>query len=484
MACGPKFAVSILSPRTHQEPQSGRVTPASLLGRGCSTDNEAFDGSQHCHQSGARRRRDAARKIGDNQLGGALGGSSPVVEQMPKVNPDILRWARETAGLTPERAVEKLQLRSARGVSAVRRLDALEEGKDVPTRPMLTRMAKQYRRPLVAFYMSKKPRRGDRGQDFRTLPEGHTAGDEALLDALIRDVHARQGMVRAVLEDEDESVVLTLVGSMAMSDGVPAVVSSIRDTLGISAVDLYAETSPAGAFSLLRSRAEKVGVFVLLMGDLGSHHSSIDVETFRGLALADDVAPFIVINDQDHRAAWSFTLLHELAHIWLGQTGVSVERAEVAIERFCSEVAGEFLLPRQELEQFSLDVSTDIKAIEVRVSEFARIRNLSSTMVAYRLYRAGVIDHGKWSGLKTAFREWWLKARLKQREKARKQEGGPSFYVVRAHRVGPALLHLVGRMVSAGALTTSKAGKVLGVKPKQVQVLLGHSVPGTNRRAT
>ena len=403
---------------------------------------------------------------------------------MPRVNSDILRWARETAGLAPERAVEKLHLRPARGSSAVSRLAALEAGEDVPTRPMLVRMAKQYRRPLVAFYMSKTPRRGDRGQDFRTLPEGHTAADEALLDTLIRDVRARQGMVRAVLEDEDESVVLAFVGSTTMSDGVPAVVSSIRDTLGISRVDLYTETSLAGAFSLLRSRAEKVGVFVLLIGDLGSHHSSIDVETFRGLALADDVAPFVVINDQDHRAAWSFTLLHELAHVWLGQTGVSGERAEVAIERFCSDVAGEFLLPRQELEQLSLDGPTDIKAFEVRVSEFARGRNLSSTMVAYRLYRAGVIDFDKWSALKTAFREGWLKARLKRRERAREQEGGPSFYVVRAHRVGAALLHLVGRMVSAGALTTSKAGKVLGVKPKQVQVLLGQSTRGTNRQST
>ena len=47
---------------------------------------------------------------------------------MPKVNPDILRWARKTAGLTPEEATKKLQLREARGVSAVNRLASLESG--------------------------------------------------------------------------------------------------------------------------------------------------------------------------------------------------------------------------------------------------------------------------------------------------------------------------------------------------------------------
>ena len=203
---------------------------------------------------------------------------------MPSVNPDILRWARETAGFTPEQAVKKVQLRPARGSSAVSRLAALETGQDAPTRPLLLRMAKQYRRPLVTFYMPSKPRHGDRGQDFRTLPADHTTADDALVDALIRDVRARQTMVRAVLEDEDEALLLPFVGSMTMSDGVRAVVSSIRDTLGTTSGHLYAQPSPEEAFALLRNRAEKAGVFVLLIGNLGSYHSEIDLETFRGLA--------------------------------------------------------------------------------------------------------------------------------------------------------------------------------------------------------
>ena len=153
---------------------------------------------------------------------------------MPKVNPSILRWARETAGLTLEEATKKLQLGSARGVSAIDRLTALETGDDTPTRPMLVKMAKQYRRPLLTFYMSTPPRRGDRGQDFRTLPEGPIVADEALVDALIRDVRARQSMGRAVLEDEEEAAPLSFVGSKEMSDGVPSVLSSIRDTLQVS----------------------------------------------------------------------------------------------------------------------------------------------------------------------------------------------------------------------------------------------------------
>src|SRR3546814_16750791 len=74
-------------------------------------------------------------------------------------------------------------------------------------------MAKVYRRPLVSFYMSEPPARGDRGEDFRTLPDRHTEG-EPLIDALVRDIRSRQAVVRAVLVDEEEATPLPFIGSM------------------------------------------------------------------------------------------------------------------------------------------------------------------------------------------------------------------------------------------------------------------------------
>jgi Zn-dependent peptidase ImmA (M78 family)/transcriptional regulator with XRE-family HTH domain len=391
------------------------------------------------------------------------------------VKPEILRWARKTAGLTPEEAVKKLRLQATTSASAVERLAVLEAGESTPTRPMLVKMAKVYRRPLLTFYLSSPPRRGDRGQDFRTLPEGQSTTKDALLDFLIRDVHARQSMVRAVLEDEEEAELLPFIGSKRMSDGVPAVLSSLRNTLRISLSEFRAMPTPLEAFALLRRAAEKIGVFVLLMGDLGSHHTAIDVEVFRGFALADELAPFVVINDQDSKAAWSFTLLHELTHLWLGETGISGERAGLAIERFCNDVASEFLLPRDELESISLDDAADLRSTEYRISEFVKERNLSHSMVAFRLYREGVISQDLWRDLSRVFRDMWVQGRRDRRERSRAREGGPNFYVVRSHRVGMALLDLVRRMVAVGALTTSKAGMVLGVKAKQVQPLLEQS---------
>jgi plasmid maintenance system antidote protein VapI len=129
-------------------------------------------------------------------------------------------------------------------------------------------------------------------------------------------------------------------------------------------------------------------------------------------------------------------------------------------------------LPRDELEQFDLADSTNIQDTVNWISQFGAHRKLSGSLVAYRLYRAGSIDKETWQNLDTVFTKMWLATRDDQRQKSRNQEGGPNYYIVRRYRVGGALLDLVDRLVAAGDLTTSKAGKVLGVKAKQVQTLL------------
>ena len=214
---------------------------------------------------------------------------------------------------------------------------------------------------------------------------------------------------------------------------------------------------------------------MLLIGDLGSYHTAISLETFRGFALADPLAPFVVINDQDSRAAWSFTLLHELAHLWLGQTGVSGRLAERGIEKFCNDVASEFLVPAGELLEIRLRASPTKTELESVVGDFAAARNVSRSMVAYKLYRRKIIGRELWQKLSSRFQQQWVQERLRTKERNKEQEGGPSYYVLRRHRLGQALVEIVTRMMAAGDLTTAKAGRVLGVKPTQVQYLVAEA---------
>lgn len=393
------------------------------------------------------------------------------------LNPEIMKWARETAGLSLEDAAHCL------GISKVERLVALESGDEVPSRPVLLKMAKQYRRSLLTFYLAAPPQKGDRGEDFRTVTADRSVAGDALLDALIRDLRARQSLVHSTLEEE-EIEPLDFIGSTNMADGIAPTLKCLQQTLQLDLHDFRAQKKAEDAFSLLRAHAEAIGIFVLLIGNLGSHHSAIPVETFRGFAIADPIAPFIVINDQDAKTAWSFTLLHEMAHLCLGTTGISGAPSEVAIEQFCNDVAGEFLLPKGELDKIQINARQSVEESIAAISEFAEARNLSRSMVAYKLFRMGLIPWKNWQALDSKLRELWLQEKAKIKAKAKFSESGPNYYIVRRHRLGKAMLEFASRTVSSGALSPVKAAKVLGVKPRSVHPLLHDiSYSGLENRA-
>lgn len=329
---------------------------------------------------------------------------------------------------------------------------------------------------MLTFYLDAPPRRGDRGEDFRSVPD-RQAAPEARVDALVRDIRARQATVRDFILEDETRRKLAFIGSSKMADGTKPVLNSIRSGLQLDVEAYRDQPSPEKAFAYLRSKAENAGIFVLLIGNLGSHHTNISVEAFRGFALADDVAPFVVINDQDAPTAWSFTLLHEIAHLWLGKTGVSGRSHDMQIEKFCNDVAAGFLLPADELLNARITLADTEQTVISKIDQFATDRHLSRSMVAYSLLRAGMMTEETWKTITAWFFAQWSKSRdaKKDRKKDRK---GPNYYVVRRHRLGRALLELVSRGIDEGSLTPTRASKVLGVKPRSVAPLLSDNSSG------
>lgn len=396
---------------------------------------------------------------------------------MPRINPKILRWARKTAGLTPDEAVKKLAINDARGINALDRLAALETGETIPSRPLLVKMAKLYRRPLLTFYLPSIPLKGERGEDFRTFPEPVSESESALVDALVRDVRARQALMRSALEATDEAQPVPFIGSVKREEGITSVVEAIEGTLGFDR-EAFRRKKPAHeAFAYLRGLTEAAGIFVLLLDNLGSWHTTIDPELFRGFALADDIAPLVAINANDSPSAWSFTLVHELAHLWLGATGVSGGMAERAVEKFSNDVASELLVPNAELGIFVISEEMPLEDAMTRISDFATDRNVSSTMVAYKLYRSGKFNFDHYQKIKTAYRKLFLDRKAAERARARGKSSGPSYHVVRKHRVGSSLIRFVERMMKEQNLSTTEAGKVLGVGAHNVHALIEQARP-------
>ncbi len=394
-----------------------------------------------------------------------------------QINPRVLSWARETAGFRPEEAAVKLGLKSTAKATAVEKLLQAESGERPIGQGMLEKAAAIYRRPLVTFYLPHPPTRGVRGEDFRTVVGAASPREDAVLDTLIRDIRARQQLLREALVEDEDTRPLDFVASCQIADGAMKVVSRIRKVLGITAAEQRKARDPAALFNLLRAAAERAGIFVLLLGDLGSHHSDISEEAFRGFALADEVAPFVVINDNDATPARSFTLLHELAHIGIGATGVSGPlRGAPAntVERFCNEVAGEFLLPPEALERISAPspAGFDLDSALSLTDDVARIWNVSQGVVAYRFLLNGWISNQVATELFRAFADRWRAERQRTREAREPDDTGPGYYLVRRSRLGAGLIDAVRRALRGEVLTHTKAARILGVAPTAVDQLL------------
>ncbi len=391
------------------------------------------------------------------------------------LSPGVMVWARDVAGLSLPQAARALGFKDSKKRSARDRLAALEAGDEQPSHSVLRKMARAYRRSLVHFYLREPPPEGNRGKDFRMVPGEVPPAFNPHLDALIRDVMGRQDIIRDLLEEEAK--LLTFVGSASKNESAKEIAEKVIALISFSRIEFRKQDSAGKAFSYLRNRLEDFGVFVFLAGNLGSYHTNLAVDEFRGFAIADRIAPFIVINDRDARSAWSFTALHELTHIFLGDTGMSGPyftvpgRAFDHTEVLANEVASEILLPATDLAELAQTKGHILDYLAASITDFADSKNISRSMVAYKLYRSDLISKQDWKSLADRFRTEW--GQQKQQAEELKTMNPINASVVKRHRLGRRIIALVRRSLDNGELVPTKAAKVLGVNPAKVYSFLG-----------
>ena len=342
-------------------------------------------------------------------------------------------------------------------------------------------MANVYRQPVTTFYLDSVPQTSDVGEDFRTLPEQSLdAVGNARLEILVSNVKASQSITRDLLEDEDAEP-LQFVSSASTRMGVERIANNIVQTIGFNLHQYRRRPSqPESAFKYLRSRIQSTGIFVLLMSDLGHPQTTtIPVSVFRGFALADDIAPYIVINRKDDKRAQSFTALHEVAHIWLGSSGITGGFSETSsgLERFCNRVAGRILLPPGELAESTSLWNGPFEDLFSNIAEFAKARNVSQKMVAYNLRLEHLIEQEFWQQLNAKYDQDQLAREQREREQRELDRAqGKSTPIdpnrIKRYALGELLVELARRSLASGTLTPTRASTLLGVNPRKVRSFL------------
>lgn len=264
-------------------------------------------------------------------------------------------------------------------------------GEAQPTLKQLEDFARLTHTAFGYFFLPQPPALALPVPDFRTLRDEVLAEPSSeLLDTLYL-CQQRQDWYRDYARMHGLPT-LRFVGSAEVQEVPEHVALRLRETLGLSAEARRQLPTWTDALRQLIANAEDSGVMVMVSSVVGSNsHRKLDVGEFRGFALADGLAPLVFLNGGDSKAAQMFTLAHELAHIWLGATGVSDSHAgqvpEQQIERWCNQVAAELLMPIEHLRA----TYQRLAPIPDEIQRLAREFKVSTLVALRRLFDAGYI---------------------------------------------------------------------------------------------
>ncbi len=379
------------------------------------------------------------------------------------INPELLVWARETAGLS----LEEVARRS--GVS-LSRIAKVELGEAHLTTIQLEKYAEACRRPVAAFYLPKPPKVPEIIPDFRRLENHEPKAFSTELRLEIRRAQLRR--IEAIeLAAEVEEPLKNFTLSFSKTTLLGEAGANLRRYLGITLQAQLAWRKPESALKEWKRAAEAVGVLVFEV-------SRIPVGEMRGIAVSLRPLPIVILNGADEPSARIFSLFHELAHLALnvsaiddGSTeGEGLSAQDARTERFCNEVAGEALVPSEFVEQF-LKKSSESTVDLDSVANLARQLSVSRDVVARRFLSQGRIDQTLYQKWHRHFKDEYEKFIKDRKLKAKASKSGPSFEVIQARNLSQTFVRLAFDAYEQDYLSLSSVSGLLGMKVKSVFAL-------------
>ena len=374
-----------------------------------------------------------------------------------KVQPIMLRWARERACLSYDTLTHRFP-----------RLNDWESGERDPTFKQLEAYAKATYAPFGYFFLQAPPEEPLPIPDFRTIGGVEVKRPSPNLLDTIYNCQQRQTWYRDY-EAGSGGEPLRFIGSATIDSDVVEVAGAMRKVLGFDLEERRVCATWTESLRKFIAQADAAGVLVMCSGVvLNNNRRHLDTEEFRGFALSDDLAPLIFINGSDTKAAQMFTLAHELAHLWLGRSALSnatvAPQWSNAIEGWCNRVAAELLAPIDVVKQ---ELRPGEPLSEV-TSRLARRFKVSTLVVLRRLLDA---DYFGYAEFQQAY-----DAEVAHLQAIVRPSGGGDFYLTTAARVSKRFARAIYASTLEGHTLYQDAFQLLGISKSNTFNELGRSL--------
>src|SRR6266567_4000267 len=364
------------------------------------------------------------------------------------LQPKVLRWARDRARLDEPALAKKVGV----GVERVKEWERTGQ----LTLTQAKKLAHVTHTPEGHLYLQQPP------DDKLPIPDFRTVGNQPVrrpspdLLETVFIMQRRQAWMRDFLIEEGEDQ-LPFVGSATVNGSPENVAANIRQALGVALGWADEETTWTEALMHLRQRIEGVGILIAINGVVGNNvHRKLDPDEFQGFALCDSYAPLVFVNGADFKAAQMFTLAHELAHLWVGQEGVSslegLQPSPSAVEQFCNAVAAEFLVPGSDLKQYWPAAQQADEPYQYLAGRF----KVSALVAARRALDLGLASRKQ-------FFDFYERYQEDERRSQKRASTGGDFWKTQNVRIGQRFGAAVVRAAKEGRLLYREAYQLTGL---------------------
>lgn len=367
------------------------------------------------------------------------------------INPKIISWARQRAGLDEDMLAQKLHIKD------VQKIIKWEKGITKPTFKQAQEIANKTNIPFGYLYLNQPPQETLPIPDLRTVTNQHLVHLSIELKDILNQIIIKQEWYKDHLLKLNEPE-LDFIGKYNINNTINEVVQDIRKTIN---VPFPQKGTWEDYYRNLIKAAETARILVMRSGMVGNNTKRIlDVSEFRGFAISDKIAPVIFINSSDAKTAQLFTFVHELAHLWIGASGISdLNNNHKKEEKFCNNVAGEFLVPKNDFEKLWDKNSALIDNLTKISSHF----HVSKLVIAKRALDCKKINLNM-------YQNYYQAEVTSFKSKAKKKKaGGPSFYKTAQSKNSKIFSLAVVTEALSGRLLLRDAGHLLGIKPYNIK---------------